>query len=69
MNDTTTTNQNKLTKQEKIELLKKVIGEYRCFLCFRAVFPEKEPKEKTVLTLCLNCYDRHQILKSLEEQN
>jgi DNA (cytosine-5)-methyltransferase 1 len=29
-----TYNQNPLTKQEKIELLRKVIGEYRCFLCF-----------------------------------
>ena len=35
-------NQNHLVRQEKIELLKKAIGENVCFLCHQALFFVRE---------------------------
>lgn len=64
-------NQNHLVRQEKIELLKRAIGENICFLCHRTLFFMREGEKnnwESVLPLCLKCYDRYQILRSLEEK-
>lgn len=64
--------ENQLIRQEKIDLLKKAIGENTCFLCHRHMLLYLREGEKitweSVLPLCLKCHDRYQILKSLEEK-
>ena len=61
----------RLTRQEKIELLKKAIGENTCFFCHRYISFMREGEKitwKSILPLCLKCYDRYQILRNLEEK-